>query len=632
MNQPEPSSSLPAADWEAFYRDYRKPGYVSGYEITSKLGGGMFGLVYKATKQSIGKDYAIKFLKVDDGEVRRAVLQELEQVRHFAQVDHPNLVAIEDRGEVDGIPYLVMAYAGSQTLQDQLPGDVPQRPQLVNFFLQACRGVAALHERSLVHFDLKPANIFLKGNVARVGDYGLSKLVAHSGGSLSMGRGTPYYMAPEVLQRRGDQRSDVYSLGVMLYEILVGRVPFTGDSEWEVLKQHEQKQPAFPPELPRRERAVLERCLQKDPAQRFQQVAELLAAMGAESSVAAAAYAEVRAGTPMPPPLPGAKAPPPPPFPTDDSVRAFGRAAREAATHAGHIARAAALRAREIARKVHKDASGSLREALQNSREARRQVRQQRRDDRAAAKAEARRVRQEARARHSGWGGAALVIGMVLLGALLFVPYVTLRRQSSSVEVAAGLPAPTAAAISPRVPSRLATAVSLEEPDWVGVGLSDQDLGQVLLDSHLAKFIAIAPLPVEARLAAPELPDFGPVFPVLDVRRRMELDQFLQSVRAGKAIDATKLQGLQRAALLEASEQLERTSTATAEGLRVARNLQSFLETNTGFHRIELAEAPDLSPAQRALANQSLGRLWRWFLNEAAPNDRAWQLYLQLRR
>ena len=97
MTWSEPTRPQPAADWEAFYGSYRKPGYVPGFEITSKLGGGMFGLVFKATRQSIGKDYAIKFLRVDDTEVRRAVLAELEQVQYFAQIDHPNLVSIEDK-------------------------------------------------------------------------------------------------------------------------------------------------------------------------------------------------------------------------------------------------------------------------------------------------------------------------------------------------------------------------------------------------------------------------------------------------------------------------------------------------------------------------------------------------------
>ncbi|HZN39631.1 MAG TPA: serine/threonine-protein kinase [Planctomycetota bacterium] len=321
MVTPAPDGRLP--DWEAFYRDYRKPGYVSGFEITTKLGGGMFGLVFRARKQSIGKDYAIKFLQVDDGEVRRAVLAELEQVKLFAQIDHPNLVSIEDRGEVDGIPYLVMAFAGTETLRDRIPanGNPPapaERDELLRFFLQCCRGLAALHERSLVHFDIKPANVFLKGAVARLGDYGLSKLVTHSRGSLSMGRGTPYYMAPEMLQRRGDHRSDVYSLGVMLYELLCGRVPFTGDSEWEVLRKHETEAPVLPAHLSALERAVLQRCLQKDPAARYQSVHDLIAAFGGQERALGQARPPSRAELPhcVAPPLPPQLPPPlPPPLP-----------------------------------------------------------------------------------------------------------------------------------------------------------------------------------------------------------------------------------------------------------------------------------------------------------------------------
>ena len=346
-------------DWEAFYGDYRKPGYIEGFEITTKLGGGMFGLVFRARRMSIGKDYAIKFLKVDDGEVRRAVLSELEQVKYFAQIDHPNLVSIEDRGEVNGIPYLVMAFAGTETLRDKMTasgigeGQVPkgeEKDELLRAFLQSCRGLHALHERSLVHFDIKPANVFLKGGVARLGDYGLSKLVTHSRGSLSMGRGTPYYMAPEMLQRRGDVRSDIYSLGVMLYEILCGKVPFTGDSEWEVLRKHETARPQLPAHLTPTERAVLTRCLAKDAEDRFQSVDQLLRAFGPLSRldgmpVAAAAlprpaqYPSVAQYPPLPtcvpPPLPGQRsreqlanrasaAPPSPPLPP---LGANGRAA-----------------------------------------------------------------------------------------------------------------------------------------------------------------------------------------------------------------------------------------------------------------------------------------------------------------
>ncbi|MGE3173247.1 MAG: serine/threonine-protein kinase [Planctomycetota bacterium] len=270
---PEPG---PRIDWEAFYRNYRKPGYVAGFEIVNKLGGGMFGLVFKARKESIGKDYAIKFLKVDDESVRDAVGRELGSVRYFAQIDHPNLVSIEDMGEVDGIPYLVMSYAGQETLRKRIDGGQLSRDDALRIFVQAARGVQALHERSLVHFDLKPANIFLKGDIARVGDFGLSKLVTQSRNSLSFGRGTPYYMAPEMLQRRGDVRSDVYSLGVILFECLCGDVPFKGDSEWEVLRKHEVEPPQFPDHVGAGDRRILSRCLAKDPDARYQSVADLL--------------------------------------------------------------------------------------------------------------------------------------------------------------------------------------------------------------------------------------------------------------------------------------------------------------------------------------------------------------------
>ena len=100
----------------------------------------MFGLVFKARKLSIGRTYAIKFLKVDDQDIQRAVLGELESVRYFAQVDHPNLVSIEDRGEVDGIPYIVMAYAGNETLRRRL---VDPRAETREFCACSCRRAAA---------------------------------------------------------------------------------------------------------------------------------------------------------------------------------------------------------------------------------------------------------------------------------------------------------------------------------------------------------------------------------------------------------------------------------------------------------------------------------------------------------
>lgn len=319
MEAPQIDSEEPnpvRVDWEAFYRSYRKPGYLPGFEIVNKLGGGMFGLVFKARKESIGKDYAVKFLKVDDDNVRDSVMREIDNVSFFAQIDHPNLVSIEDKGTVDRIPFLVMSYAGDETLQKRLQQGNMTREDALHIFVQAARGVQALHNHSLVHFDLKPANIFLKGDVARVGDYGLSKLVSVSRNSLSFGRGTPYYMAPEMLQRRGDARSDVYSLGILLYECLYGDVPFKGDSEWEVLRKHETAQPEFPADALRGDREIILRCLRKQPEDRFQSAADLLRAM--QAPVALGESMMIGNGTEMvplppvpPPPVPPPPAPPP---------------------------------------------------------------------------------------------------------------------------------------------------------------------------------------------------------------------------------------------------------------------------------------------------------------------------------
>ena len=107
-------------DWEAFYNSFRQPDFIAGYEIENRLGGGAFGDVYKARKTSIGKPYAIKFLKVDDDDQRAAMERELDLVSSFAAIDHPNLVTIEDLGSVMGVPYLIMGYAGEETLARRL--------------------------------------------------------------------------------------------------------------------------------------------------------------------------------------------------------------------------------------------------------------------------------------------------------------------------------------------------------------------------------------------------------------------------------------------------------------------------------------------------------------------------------
>ena len=266
-------------DWEAFYAAFRRPDFIPGYEIQNHLGGGAFGEVYKARKTSIGKAYAIKFLRLDDIGQKDAVERELDQVRHFASIDHPNLVTIEDMGVVHGVPYLVMGYAGEDTLARRIKRGDLDSARALRYVVQACRGVLALHDRRLAHFDLKPSNVFIKGDVARVGDYGLAKLLTEGRQTLSFGRGTPQYMAPEMLKNRADHRADIYSLGVILFESLAFRLPY-GEGAVGVLVRDEDHPPDFPADFSPETRPIVARCLRIDPADRFPAVTDLLEALG----------------------------------------------------------------------------------------------------------------------------------------------------------------------------------------------------------------------------------------------------------------------------------------------------------------------------------------------------------------
>ncbi len=284
-------------DWERFYGAFRQPGFLPGYEIEHHLGGGGFGEVYKARKVSIDKAYAIKFLRVEAGASRDAVERELEQVRLFAAIDHPNLVTIEDMGVVMDVPYLIMGYAGEDTLARRIQRGELEREEALATFVQVCRGVLALHDRRLAHFDLKPGNIFLNGEVARVGDYGLAKLLAEGRQTLSFGRGTPHYMAPEMLHSRADHRADIYSLGVILFESLAFRLPY-GDGEASFVRE-DDRAPDFPSDFPVPLRRVVERSLRLDPAQRYGSVLELLLDLGQSARQGDSIRLDERDGEPV---------------------------------------------------------------------------------------------------------------------------------------------------------------------------------------------------------------------------------------------------------------------------------------------------------------------------------------------
>jgi len=243
---------------------------LDGYTIKRAIARGGFGEVYYALSDS-GKEVAIKLLQ-ENLEV------ELRGVTQCLNLKHPNLVTLFDiKQDRDSDHWIVMEYVGGKTLdkviheaRNGLPLD-----EVLAWLDGIAAGIGFLHDRGIVHRDLKPANIFRENGVVKVGDVGLSKFIAPSRRSAhTQSVGTVYYMAPEVAKGRYGKEVDVYSLAVILFELLTGRVPFDGETTAEILMKHLTERPnlsAISPNL----RPVLEAALEKDPQRRTSEVLEL---------------------------------------------------------------------------------------------------------------------------------------------------------------------------------------------------------------------------------------------------------------------------------------------------------------------------------------------------------------------
>lgn len=261
---------------------------LDGYTIKRAIARGGFGEVYYALTDS-GKEVAIKLLQ-ENLEV------ELRGVTQCLNLKHPNLVTIFDiKQDRDGDHWIVMEYVGGKTLDrviHEQPNGLP-REDVLAWLDGIAAGIGFLHDRGIVHRDLKPANLFRENGVVKVGDIGLSKFIAPSRRSAhTQSVGTVYYMAPEVARGRYGREVDVYSLAVILYELLTGRVPFDGETTAEILMKHLTERPnldLISPNL----RPVFERALEKDPQHRTADVLELArqfraAAMGSDVVVSSA--------------------------------------------------------------------------------------------------------------------------------------------------------------------------------------------------------------------------------------------------------------------------------------------------------------------------------------------------------
>jgi tetratricopeptide (TPR) repeat protein/TolB-like protein len=266
-----------------------KPGSNFGprYRIEALLGQGGMGRVYKATDIELSRTVAIKV-------VRQGVVGEDDALNRFKQelvlaskISHKNILRIHDMGEVAGMKFITMAYVEGQDLH-QLLRDNPKMPleRVQKFAQQLAGALAAAHAEDIVHRDLKPQNILVDANdQLYIADFGLAK--SYAAGAVGMTQtgaflGTPRYMSPEQVEGKPtDGRSDLYAFGLILYEMVTGDVPFTGESTLKVMYQRIQERPKSPkvanPSIPNWLDRVIMHCLEKDPANRYQNAYEILA-------------------------------------------------------------------------------------------------------------------------------------------------------------------------------------------------------------------------------------------------------------------------------------------------------------------------------------------------------------------
>ncbi|WP_165250029.1 serine/threonine-protein kinase [Paludisphaera soli] len=244
---------------------------LEGYTIKRAVGRGGFGEVYYATSDS-GREVALKLILRNLDVERRGVVQ-------CMNLKHPNLLTIFDLKTTEGgDAFVVMEYVAGPSLAQVLrenPGGLP--PDEVRHWLRGLvEGVAYLHDHGVVHRDLKPANLFMEEGVVKIGDYGLAKLITASHGSEhSESIGTCHYMAPEIGSGKYNKPIDVYAVGVILYEMLLGRVPFDGETVNEILMKHLTARPDVAA-LPEEYRKIVSRALAKDPNQRPSRIYDLL--------------------------------------------------------------------------------------------------------------------------------------------------------------------------------------------------------------------------------------------------------------------------------------------------------------------------------------------------------------------
>ncbi len=254
------------------------------YRLEAKLGSGGMSTVYLARDQTLDRQVAVKVMHREMSEQADQLERFRQEARSVAKLSHPNVVSVIDAGEDGGHPYIVFEYVEGETLKQRINRDGALAPQeAIAYAIEIARGLSMAHARNMVHRDIKPQNILIDAEGrAKLTDFGISRQLEQDG-MTATGRvlGTTDYVAPEqAMGRKVDPRTDIYSLGVVLYEMLVGQVPFAADSQVGVAMKHVNEE--LPDVQRRRPEAsaavalVVERSTAKDPNERYQQVGEMI--------------------------------------------------------------------------------------------------------------------------------------------------------------------------------------------------------------------------------------------------------------------------------------------------------------------------------------------------------------------
>jgi len=259
------------------------------YHIIEPLGQGGMASVYKAYDTSLERNVAIKIIRADmeEGNEGEFLKRFQREARALAQLDHPYILKVLDYGEQDGVPYLVMPFVPSGTLKQKMGTAMPYQ-QAAALLAPIARALEYAHEQKIIHRDVKPANILMSQSGAPLlSDFGIAKIIAGSGSTqltvAGVGIGTPDYMAPEQWMGAADPGTDIYSLGVVFYEMVTGHRPYTADTPAAVMIKHLRdplpRPNTFVHNLPDVVEQVLFKALAKEPKNRYQSMAAFAAAL-----------------------------------------------------------------------------------------------------------------------------------------------------------------------------------------------------------------------------------------------------------------------------------------------------------------------------------------------------------------